>query len=184
MDNARNILEARLMQAHGLAYTLSDISGDTVCPGALRSAFYGISELLGQAEQALEAMPVQPGQAPAFQRSDGDSLDSMLADLAAASSGLRAHAKADGPGDGLLLAAAAGIDDLVAELHKSLQAKPGAGGRGVLEIAAELDDAAGGLRLHLSNQDAAHGVAWPAAVGVDSIQARLHAALCERFKPD
>lgn len=53
-------LEARLMQAHGLAYTLSDMSGDAMCPEAIRTAFYGLAELISQAQGALSEMQGRP----------------------------------------------------------------------------------------------------------------------------
>ena len=54
-------LEARLMQAYGLSYTLSDMSGDAMCPEAIRTAFYGIAELISQAQDALRELNNQRG---------------------------------------------------------------------------------------------------------------------------
>ena len=54
MSDPRTTLNARLLQAHGLAYTLSDMSGDAMCPDAIRTAFYGLAELIGQAQEAFE----------------------------------------------------------------------------------------------------------------------------------
>ena len=60
MTDPATTLNARLMQAHGLAYTLSDMSGDAMCPDAIRTAFYGLAELISQAQEAFEQLESQP----------------------------------------------------------------------------------------------------------------------------
>ena len=60
MSDPETTLTARLMQAHGLAYSLSDMSGDALCPDAIRTAFYGLAELISQAQEAFQQLNSKP----------------------------------------------------------------------------------------------------------------------------
>ena len=62
MSDPVTTLEARLMQAHGIAFSMSDISGDVCCPESMRSAWYGVAELIQQARDALQQLDVRARQ--------------------------------------------------------------------------------------------------------------------------
>ena len=56
MSDPRTILECRLMQAHGIAFTMSDVAGDASDPETMRCAWYGVAELIQQARDAYHAV--------------------------------------------------------------------------------------------------------------------------------
>ena len=60
MSDPRTTLDARLMQAQGLAFTMSDMSGDAMCPEAIRTAFWGLAELISQPQEALDQLNSKP----------------------------------------------------------------------------------------------------------------------------